>query len=149
MILFIIYVMGCYDVMLKFVCFVPFSFQRVGLCDPGFYCVAGANNSSPTDGVTGDVCPAGSFCQEGSSIAQPCSDGESTEVKLCRFKSLSFHVFLNLGNDAKRRTFAFFVWMFPIHQLLNVPSGISGIQSINFLFVKPQAMSSSHDLVMI
>ncbi|XP_070551430.1 uncharacterized protein [Ptychodera flava] len=44
-------------------------------CAPGFYCISRANTSTPLDGVTGDKCPAGSYCVVGSSTPIPCADG--------------------------------------------------------------------------
>ncbi len=44
-------------------------------CKAGFYCVNAANNSRPTDGTTGDICPAGSYCPTGSAVPQPCGNG--------------------------------------------------------------------------
>ena len=32
-----------------------------GKCKEGFYCVGGATSSTPTDGVTGNICPFVSF----------------------------------------------------------------------------------------
>lgn len=37
-----------------------------GSCYEGFYCTGGATSPAPYDGVTGDICPAGSYCPEGS-----------------------------------------------------------------------------------
>ena len=48
-----------------------------GDCDPGFYCDSGANTSQPTDGVTGNICPAGTYCPMGTSSPLPCPDGKS------------------------------------------------------------------------
>ena len=36
-----------------------------GPCAAGFYCVGGAIKAKPTDGVTGSVCPPGTYCGEG------------------------------------------------------------------------------------
>ena len=47
----------------------------VGPCSEGFFCTAGANSSTPLDGLTGDVCPMGSFCPGGSPLPIPCPDG--------------------------------------------------------------------------
>ena len=33
-----------------------------GQCDPGYICKGGAVTSSPTDGVTGELCPRGGYC---------------------------------------------------------------------------------------
>ena len=34
-------------------------------CDPGYLCYSGAITSGPTDGVTGELCPAGGYCVAG------------------------------------------------------------------------------------
>ena len=46
-----------------------------GPCDPGYVCYSGANTSTPTDGISGEVCPAGGFCPLGSSMSLPCPPG--------------------------------------------------------------------------
>ncbi|XP_071958404.1 uncharacterized protein [Antedon mediterranea] len=46
-----------------------------GKCDEGFYCVKASNNSAPLDGITGDICWAGHYCEEGSSIPIACPNG--------------------------------------------------------------------------
>lgn len=45
------------------------------VCSRGYYCIRGANNSSPTDAVTGDICPEGNYCEEGSISPTPCQNG--------------------------------------------------------------------------
>ncbi|XP_070552128.1 fibrillin-2-like [Ptychodera flava] len=44
-------------------------------CDPGYLCYNGAYTSTPTDGVTGEICPAGGYCTLGSYESQPCPPG--------------------------------------------------------------------------
>lgn len=44
-------------------------------CDPGFVCYLGANTSTPTDGSSGEICPAGGYCPLGSSVSLPCPPG--------------------------------------------------------------------------
>ena len=46
-----------------------------GDCDPGYYCIGGAADSNPTDGTTGNVCPAGSYCPAGSFEPEECPAG--------------------------------------------------------------------------
>lgn len=45
------------------------------LCSPGYHCTEYANNSTPDDGVTGDICTAGRFCLEGSVTGEDCPLG--------------------------------------------------------------------------
>ena len=49
-----------------------------GDCFEGFYCIGGASSPAPTDGSTGDICPAGSFCPLGSPTHNHCPNGTYT-----------------------------------------------------------------------
>ena len=42
----------------------------------GYYCTLGAETSTPTDGVTGDVCPAGYYCPTSTAVQIACADGK-------------------------------------------------------------------------
>ena len=44
-------------------------------CSAGYYCLAGASSQKPTDKVTGDICPAGAYCPEGSLNYTLCPPG--------------------------------------------------------------------------
>ena len=44
-------------------------------CSEGYFCTLGANKSQPTDGKTGDICPAGAYCLPGSEAPQSCPPG--------------------------------------------------------------------------
>lgn len=44
-------------------------------CTAGFYCILKATLATPTDGTTGDLCPAGYYCVSGSAAPSPCSPG--------------------------------------------------------------------------
>ena len=44
-------------------------------CTAGFYCAGGAQTSTPTDGITGNICPAGSYCPTGSVSPMKCPPG--------------------------------------------------------------------------
>ena len=46
-----------------------------GDCYPGFYCEGGASTPAPLDGVTGNICPAGSYCPKGSHTHLFCPNG--------------------------------------------------------------------------
>ena len=49
-----------------------------GDCYEGFYCSGGASSPSPLDGLTGDICPVGSYCPEGSYTHNYCGNGTYT-----------------------------------------------------------------------
>ncbi|KAL2295830.1 hypothetical protein Nmel_017354, partial [Mimus melanotis] len=51
-----------------------------GLCEAGFYCQGRALTPWPTDGVTGAVCPAGSYCPPGSAFPIPCPPGTFSNI---------------------------------------------------------------------
>ena len=40
-----------------------------------YYCTLEALTDTPTDGVTGDVCPVGHYCPEASTYPLPCDEG--------------------------------------------------------------------------
>ncbi|CDW71824.1 gcc2 and gcc3 domain-containing protein [Stylonychia lemnae] len=47
-----------------------------GLCDAGYYCISGAYTATPTDNITGNVCPAGGYCGLGSKKPSFCEPGK-------------------------------------------------------------------------
>ena len=44
-------------------------------CSAGYYCIGKSSDASPTDGVTGNVCPVGHYCLEGSISPIACPKG--------------------------------------------------------------------------
>ena len=47
-----------------------------GQCLSGYYCDRGAKIADPTDGITGNICPAGRYCGTGTGVDQPrCPSG--------------------------------------------------------------------------
>jgi hypothetical protein len=52
-----------------------------GDCDPGYYCIGGASSSAPVDGTTGNICPKGSYCPQGSSTHYFCPNTTFTDYK--------------------------------------------------------------------
>jgi hypothetical protein len=58
-----------------FYCDNPGSNNMTEECNEGYYCLGNATTPNPTDGVTGDVCPAGFFCEKGSKKPAPCPSG--------------------------------------------------------------------------
>ena len=63
-------------------CPVPGLTSPHGNCSARYYCSGNATNSAPTDGVTGDKCPVGSYCPAGSGSPVPCPDGSFTDTEL-------------------------------------------------------------------
>lgn len=43
-------------------------------CNAGYYCTGKAKTATPTDGITGNTCPAGKYCEEGSTSARDCPE---------------------------------------------------------------------------
>ena len=63
-----------------------------GLCLEGFFCNSGARTNAPTDNITGNVCPFGHYCVNGTQIPEPCPEGyygpsEGTAI-LLKFQNL-------------------------------------------------------------
>ncbi|XP_074158322.1 uncharacterized protein LOC141562243 [Sminthopsis crassicaudata] len=56
-------------------CPVPGLAKPYGPCNAGFHCIKGASLPNPTDGVTGNLCPAGHTCPQGSPEPVPCPSG--------------------------------------------------------------------------
>ena len=50
-------------------------------CNDGYYCTLGAYTSTPTDGVTGDICPPGRYCGTGSVSGEPCPIGTFSNIE--------------------------------------------------------------------
>lgn len=56
------------------------------MCAEGFYCTRGADTPTPTDGITGDVCPVGHYCELGSVAPVACPNGtyvNHTQASYC------------------------------------------------------------------
>ena len=60
----------CFDCTSGYYCETPGLTSPTGPCVAGFYCASRANDSSPGDGVTGDVCPLGFYCPAGSGTGE-------------------------------------------------------------------------------
>ena len=54
----------------------------VANCSSRYYCTGNATTAAPTDGVTGNVCPVGFYCPEGTGQPIPCADGTFTDTEL-------------------------------------------------------------------
>ena len=52
-----------------------------GNCSAGYYCSSAASSATPTDGTTGNECPIGSYCPEGTATAKQCEPGTYTDTK--------------------------------------------------------------------
>ena len=46
-----------------------------GPCSAGYFCIGGAETPTPVDGVTGDLCPVGYYCEEGVANGTECEIG--------------------------------------------------------------------------
>ncbi|EDV28435.1 uncharacterized protein TRIADDRAFT_51343 [Trichoplax adhaerens] len=60
--------------------------NATGLCNEGYYCIANATSATPTDKVTGDICPIGHYCIAGSTTFKVCEAGtyaNSTGQAIC------------------------------------------------------------------
>lgn len=64
---------------------------HAGHCSTGYYCERRATTATPTDGTTGNMCPAGTYCPPGTAAPLPCEDGRLGH-------SLQFCVVASLGN---------------------------------------------------
>ncbi|XP_071958738.1 uncharacterized protein [Antedon mediterranea] len=51
-----------------------------GICAPGYFCLGKAKSQYPTDGSTGDICPIGFYCPEGSPAPKRCEGGYFTNI---------------------------------------------------------------------
>ena len=49
-------------------------------CYAGFYCSGGASRPNVTDGITGNLCPAGSYCPAGSAAPLLCPPGTFSSI---------------------------------------------------------------------
>ncbi|CBY12491.1 unnamed protein product [Oikopleura dioica] len=47
-------------------------------CTAGYYCSGGSKTENPIDGVTGNICPKGSYCESGTPEPQDCDEGKAT-----------------------------------------------------------------------
>ncbi|KAI0235934.1 hypothetical protein LSAT2_013520, partial [Lamellibrachia satsuma] len=65
----------CFNCLGEYFCETPGSTSPTGPCLAGFFCTSRANESSPTDSVTGNICPQGKYCPEGSSEGVDCPIG--------------------------------------------------------------------------
>ena len=80
-------------------CDAPGLLSPRGECDPGFLCYSGATTSGPTDGTTGEICPAGGYCVAGKSWKPLVSPAKlkGPTVKIWHFLvSITFYSSLNL-----------------------------------------------------
>lgn len=46
-----------------------------GECLEGYYCTLGAIEANPISKVYGDICPAGSYCTNGTATPEACPEG--------------------------------------------------------------------------
>ena len=81
-----------------------------GVCRPGWYCVSRATTPMPLDGVTGDICPAGYECPNGTDTFLDCKPGTYRYLQylVCGFEKWIFFLslFFSLLNFLKTITIA-------------------------------------------
>lgn len=65
----------CTDCVGGWYCETPGLVLPTALCSEGSYCTLGASTAAPRDGVTGDICPTGHYCPEGSEVGVVCPGG--------------------------------------------------------------------------
>lgn len=51
-----------------------------GYCLAGYHCIGGSSTKTPTDGVTGERCPEGKYCVEGTPSPENCPPGTFANV---------------------------------------------------------------------
>lgn len=56
-----------------------------------YYCTLGAVIPNPEDGVTGNICPAGSYCDVGTTTPDKCPIGTFNPVEGEQFETTVFH----------------------------------------------------------
>ncbi|XP_039224464.1 multiple epidermal growth factor-like domains protein 6 [Crotalus tigris] len=69
-----------------FFCAIPGQNTPSGRCEAGFYCWRRAVSSMPTDGVTGNICPPGTYCPIGSSAPILCPAGTYSNTSGLRYQ---------------------------------------------------------------
>lgn len=67
---------NCTDCPAGFYCETPGMTNWTGLCAPGYYCISGAETRNPSDGISGNICPAGRYCPAGSYMPIACPAGK-------------------------------------------------------------------------
>ena len=50
-------------------------------CDPGYICEPKSSISNPTDGIQGQECPAGGYCEQGATELTQCIPGTFSNAK--------------------------------------------------------------------
>ena len=51
-----------------------------GDCLARYWCMNGSSTSTPNDGVTGQLCPAGSYCSQGTPVPTACPLGKKFSI---------------------------------------------------------------------
>lgn len=60
----------------------------------GYFCSSGASSPTPTDGTTGNVCPAGQYCIQQSTQGTDCPKGSLIIEKECIFSCVQLFIFM-------------------------------------------------------
>ncbi|XP_072282810.1 uncharacterized protein [Pyxicephalus adspersus] len=62
-------------------CRYPGQVEPTGNCSAGYWCKGGAVEECPRDGVTGELCPRGHYCSEGTHLPLPCPAGTWSDTE--------------------------------------------------------------------
>ena len=56
------------------------SYTYTGKCKQGYICLTGSSSPTPNDGITGYLCPKGSYCLSGALSERKCPPGSYMDV---------------------------------------------------------------------
>lgn len=61
-----------------------------GDCLARYWCMNGSSTSTPNDGVTGQLCPAGSYCSQGTPVPTACPLGKKFPINFYESRLMYF-----------------------------------------------------------
>lgn len=63
------------------------SYSFTGECSAGYHCIRGSSTKTPVDNITGQICPRGKFCIQGTETPENCPPGTFSNVTGLRGKN--------------------------------------------------------------